>query len=196
MVREISNEKRARFLQAALKLFAAKGVQSTSTAEIARGAGTAAGTLFLYFPTKQDLINALILEISKQEGEAIQALLAPSLSARDQFFTIWDGSIRWLLDHPEAYQYAQQVRDSGLISPEVSLESGKHLRFYYEAIQKGLEEGSLKPFPIDLIGGFLYQDIVAMMNYIRMQSNPDGLELSIRQGFDLFWDGIKINEKD
>ena len=196
MVRNLSSEKREKLLNTALKLFAEKSVQSTSTAEIAREAGTAAGTLFLYFPTKQDLIHALVLQISKQEGEAIQTLLTPDLSARDRFFAIWEGSIRWLLENPEAYQYAQQVRDSGLISPEVSLESGKHFSFYYEAIQKGLEEGSLKPFPIDLIGGFLYQDIVAVMNYIRMQSNPDGLELSIRQGFDLFWDGIKINEKD
>ncbi len=147
MVREISKEKRARFLQAALKLFAEKGVQSTSTAEIAREAGTAAGTLFLYFPTKQDLIHALVLEISKQEGEAVQARLTPGLSARDQFFTIWDGSIRWLLDNPEAYRYAQQVRDSGLVSPEVSLESGRHFSFYYEAIQKGFGGGQPQAAP-------------------------------------------------
>ncbi len=196
MVRNLSAEKREKLITTALRLFAAKGVQNTSTAEIAHEAGTAAGTLFLYFPTKQDLINALVLEISKQEGETIHNLLTPGLSARDQFFTIWDGSIRWLLDNPLAYQYSQQVRDSGLIPLEVSLESGKYFSFYYEAIQKGLEEGSIKPLPIDLIGGFLYQDIVAMMNYIRLQSNPNGLELTIRQGFDLFWDGIKTNEKD
>ena len=119
MVRNLSVEKREKLLNTALRLFAAKGVQSTSTAEIAREAGTAAGTLFLYFPTKQDLIHALVLQISKQEGEAVQARLTPDLSARDQFFAIWDGSIRWLLENPEAYQYAQQVRDSGLVSPEV-----------------------------------------------------------------------------
>ena len=192
MVRELSTEKRMRFLSAALKLFASQGVQNTSTAEIAKEAGTAAGTLFLYFPTKQDLINELAIWISKEESEAINSLLDPSLSVRDTFFTIWDGSIRWLLEHGEAYQYSQQIRDSGLISEAVILETGKNFLFYYQAIQKGLEEGGIKPYPIDLIGGFLYQDIVAVMNYLRLQSDSGKQEESIRQGFELFWDGICI----
>ena len=192
MVRELSNEKKERFLSAALKLFVANGVHDTSTAEIAREAGTASGTLFLYFPTKQHLINELVLMISKQEADHINNLMDPSMSVRDAFFTIWDGSIRWLLENMDAYLYSQQVRDLGLITEAVSLETGKYFSFYYETIQKGLDEGSLKPFPIDLIGGFLYQDIVAVMNHIRMQSDSGLLNEAIQQGFDLFWDGISI----
>lgn len=192
MVRELSTEKRERFLNAALKLFVANGVHATSTAEIAREAGTASGTLFLYFPTKQHLVNELVLMISKQEADHINSLLDPSMSVRDAFFTIWDGSIRWLLENLGAYQYSQQVRDSGLITEAVSLETGKYFSFYYNAIQKGLDEGGIKPFPVDLIGGFLYQGIVATINHIRIQSDPSILNEAIQQGFDLFWDGIRI----
>jgi len=192
MVRELSNEKRERFLQAALKLFAANGLQNTSTAEIAKEAGTAAGTLFLYFPTKRDLINELALWISQAEADTINALLTPSLSVRDAFFTIWDGSIRWLLENPDAYKYSQQTRDSGLIYPEVSRKSGELFSFFYTAIQKGLQEELIKPYPIDLIGGFLYQGIVAVINYIQSQPDRSNLTVSIQQGFEIFWDGIKI----
>jgi AcrR family transcriptional regulator len=194
MARELSTEKRERLLSAALKLFASNGVQSTSTAEIARKAGTASGTLFLYFPTKQHLIHELVLMISKQQSDFINSLLDPSLSVRETFFTIWNGSVRWLLENMDAYQYSQQIRDSGLISDAVTRESGKFFRYYYETIQKGLEEGSIKPYPIDLIGGFLYQDIVAVMNYLRLQSDPGKQEVSIQQGFELFWDGISIKK--
>jgi AcrR family transcriptional regulator len=194
MVRELNSEKRERFLYAALKLFTLNGIQNTSTAEIARAAGTASGTLFLYFPTKIQLINELVLMITKQESGHINSLLDPSLSVRDTFFTIWDGSIRWLLEHPEAYQYSQQVRDTSLISAETTLESGKNFSFYYEAIQKGLNEGSIKPYPVDLIGGFLYQDIVAVMNHIRLLSDPENVDEAIHQGFELFWDGIRITK--
>ncbi|NTV35894.1 MAG: TetR/AcrR family transcriptional regulator [Anaerolineaceae bacterium] len=194
MVRKLSPEKKESFLNTALKLFVLNGVQNTSTAEIAREAGTASGTLFLYFPTKLDLINELVLMISKQQSEVINSLLDPSLSVRDTFFVIWDGSIRWLLDHMDAYQYSQQIRDSGLITKEVTMESGKFFGFYYEAIQKGLAEGCIKPYPVDLIGSFLYQDIVAVMSHIRLQSDPAKVEEAIRQGFELFWDGIKTSK--
>jgi AcrR family transcriptional regulator len=191
MVRELNAEKRERYLKAALMLFTSTGVQNTSTAEIARAAGTASGTQFLYFPTKIQLINELILMISKQVSDHINSLLDPSLSVRDSFFTIWDGSIRWFLQNMDAFKYSQQVRDSGFISDEVTMESGKYFSFYYETIQKGLAEGSIKPYPIDLIGGFLYQDIIAVMNHIRLQSDPDSVDEAIQQGFELLWDGIK-----
>jgi len=192
MVRELSNEKRERFLQTALKLFASQGLQNTSTADIASEAGTAAGTLFLYFPTKQDLINELVLWISKAEADRINSLLTPALSVREAFYTIWDGSIRWLLENPDAYRYSQQIRDSGLISDEVTRKSGEFFSFYYDTIQKGLQEGVIKPYPVDLIGGFLYQDIVAVMNHLQVQPDTSALHISIQQGFEIFWDGIKI----
>jgi AcrR family transcriptional regulator len=194
MVRSLSTEKRERFLAAALKLFVAQGVQNTSTADIAREAGTAAGTLFLYFPTKQELVNELVLWIARRESAAVNAALSPSLPVRDIFFTIWETSVRWLLDNPDAYQYSQQVRDSGLISPQVALESGKSFSFYYDAIRKGLEEGTIKPYPVDLIGGFLYQSIVAVMNHVRIQPDSESVTRAILQGFDLFWDGISIRK--
>ena len=194
MVRELSADKREGFLRAALKLFAANGVQNTSTAEIAREAGTAAGTLFLYFPTKQELINELTVTISKEQADFINSLLDPSQSARQAFLTIWDGSIRWLLEHMDAYQYTQQIRETGLLPDAVVQETGKHFRYYYEAIQKGLEEGSLKPYPITLIGSFLYHDIVAMMDYLRQQPDPLTQAAAIQQGFELFWDGISTHK--
>jgi AcrR family transcriptional regulator len=192
MVRELSGDKRERLLQAALRLFAANGIQNTSTAEIAAEAKVASGTLFLYFPTKQHLVNELVILVSKQEAEHINSLLNPSMSVRDTFVTIWDGSIRWLLEHPEVFQYSQQVRHSGLVSEAATQESGKYFSFYYETIQRGLQEGSIKPYPIDLIGGFLYQDIVAVMNHIRMQPDQNEITETIQKGFDLFWDGIKM----
>lgn len=192
MARTLSPEKREKYLSAALKLFVANGIQHTTTADIAKEAGTAAGTLFLYFPTKQELIDELILQIGQQQAEYINSILDPALPAHESLFTIWNGSVRWLLGHLESFQYAQQVRDSGVVSEAAVRESAKFFAFYYAAIQKGLAEGSIKPYPADVIGGFLYQDIVAVMNLIRAQPDPARVDELIQQGFGIFWDGIKL----
>jgi AcrR family transcriptional regulator len=194
MVRELSSEKRERFLRAALKLFAVNGIQNTSTAEIATAAGTASGTLFLYFPTKQALIDELAILISREEAGHIYRMLEPSMTARDAFYTIWTGSVRWLLENGDAYRFSQQIRDSGSISAAAVQETGKNFLFYYETIQKGFAEGSLKPYPIDLIGGFLYQGIVAVMNYLRTQPDVEKQEAITQKGFEIFWDGISAKK--
>ena len=191
MVRKLDPEKRERFLSTALSLFVANGVQNTSTAEIAKEAGTAAGTLFLYFPTKQDLIEALVVKIAREQSETITAMLQSGQSARETFFTIWQGSIQWFLENMEAYQYNQQVRDTALVSEAVIQETGQYLKYYFEAVQKGLKEGSIKPYPVEVTGGFLYQDIVAVMNILKTQPDTAKREQMIQMGFDIFWDGIK-----
>ncbi|MFT3894198.1 MAG: TetR/AcrR family transcriptional regulator [Anaerolineales bacterium] len=191
MVRKLAPTKRETFLSTALKLFVAQGVQNTSTAAIAQEAGTAAGTLFLYFPTKQDLINELVLQISRDQAEYMQTLLDHSLPVRDMFFGIWRGSIGWFLEHRDAYEYVQQVRDTGIVDEAVVKESGKSFVYFYDAIQRGLDEGKLKPYPLELIGAFLYQDIVAIMNLLRTQRKLKKQEEIIQAGFDIFWDGIR-----
>jgi AcrR family transcriptional regulator len=191
MVRKTSPEKRAQFLNSALKLFVKNGVQQTSTAEITQDAGTAAGTLFLYFPTKQDLVNELILKVGREQSEYITSLLQPSMPARETFLTIWNGSIRWFLENLGAYKYYRQVKDSRLISEEVIQESAKYLGYYFAAIQKGLAEGCIKTYPFELIGEMLSQDLSGIMDLIERQPDPSKQEEYIRLGFDLFWDGIK-----
>jgi AcrR family transcriptional regulator len=194
MVRKPSPDRRAEFLRSALKLFAANGEQNTSTAAIARAAGTAAGTLFLYFPTKQDLVRELILQIGREQSDHIKSLLAPTLSVRETFLTIWVGSIHWFLENMDAYHYYRQVRDSGLVEAAVVQESNQYFSYYYDAIQKGLAQGRIKPYPIEMIGGILYQDINAVMGLIDAQADPAKREEYIRSGFEIFWGGIKTGD--
>ncbi len=196
MVRKLSEERREQFLQAALKLFVRNGVQKTSTAAIAREAGSAAGTLFLYFPTKQNLIDELILDIGRKQADFFKETFDPDQPVRDIFFSIWESSLRWFLDHPQAFLYVQQVRDTGLISESATRDSGKFYDYYYLAIQKGFAEGRIKPYPIDLIGGYLYADIVATMNMLLRESDRQMQSDLIEMGFSIFWDGINQGPKD
>jgi AcrR family transcriptional regulator len=191
MVRTVKSEKRGQFLTSALKLFVKNGVMNTSTAAIAKEAGTAAGTLFLYFPTKQQLLDELILEIGREQSGRVKKAMKPSHSAREAFFTIWNTTIHWFLENMDAYAYLQQVRDTGMISESAVQKSGEFFGYYFEAIQRGLAEGSLKNYPFDLIGEFLYRDIVAVMNLLIRQSDSNKHEEIIQQGFDVYWDGIK-----
>src|SRR5438477_7485595 len=51
--------KRERILEAAVKIFAEKGFYNAKVSEIARVAGVADGTIYLYFKSKDDLLISL-----------------------------------------------------------------------------------------------------------------------------------------
>jgi TetR/AcrR family transcriptional regulator, fatty acid metabolism regulator protein len=52
-------DKRERILRAATKVFARKGFYATKVAEVAKAAGVADGTIYLYFKSKDDLLVSL-----------------------------------------------------------------------------------------------------------------------------------------
>ena len=56
-------DRRQRILTAALDLFAQQGFHRTSTRQIAQSAGVAEGSIFNYFPTKRDLLVAVMAQI-------------------------------------------------------------------------------------------------------------------------------------
>ena len=51
--------KRQNILQAATKIFGSKGFKATKISEIAKEAGVADGTIYLYFQNKEDLLSAV-----------------------------------------------------------------------------------------------------------------------------------------
>jgi AcrR family transcriptional regulator len=70
--------RREQILETALKLFAERGFDATSTRQIAREAGIAEGLIFHYFPTKASLLTA-ILEDRLEGRKAFRTRLRPLL---------------------------------------------------------------------------------------------------------------------
>ncbi len=56
---------RQRLIEAAMQLFATKGILATSTADVAEAISMSHGSVFLHFPTRDDLVNAVIDEFGK-----------------------------------------------------------------------------------------------------------------------------------
>src|ERR1700754_1086281 len=57
--RRRSGDKRDRILQAAVKVFARNGFHATRVSEVAKAAGVADGTIYLYFESKEELLFSL-----------------------------------------------------------------------------------------------------------------------------------------
>jgi AcrR family transcriptional regulator len=69
-------------IEAALRLFADRGYAATKLEAVAAAAGIGKGTIYLYFPTKEDLFRAVVRQAVLPNLEAIAAIAAdPNNSA-------------------------------------------------------------------------------------------------------------------
>lgn len=87
-LRADAQRNRARILEAAEAVFAAKG-PSASTEEIAQRAGVGIGTVFRHFPTKESLLKAIMHELAARLAEETRTLVAQGdpATALFTFFT-------------------------------------------------------------------------------------------------------------
>ena len=82
-------EKLARIVAAARLLFAEQGFERTTTRQIAERADIGAGTLFVYFPTKIDLLLHLLLSDLAEVEETAYETLDPELPLVDAVMHIF-----------------------------------------------------------------------------------------------------------
>src|SRR5262245_34454621 len=72
-MRSEARDKRQAILQAARELFASRGYDDTTIAEIAHVAGVAVGTVYLYFANKHDILVDVCLALNAQITQVIQS---------------------------------------------------------------------------------------------------------------------------
>nr|MBA3454015.1 TetR/AcrR family transcriptional regulator [Deltaproteobacteria bacterium] len=98
---ERGNDKRERILAAAETVFAKHGFFAARVAEIAKEAGVADGTIYLYFKSKDDLLISLFETRMKQVNDELRAAIAAE-PPRDQLRAFIRTYLRLIHDEPDA----------------------------------------------------------------------------------------------
>ncbi|MEI9990351.1 MAG: TetR/AcrR family transcriptional regulator [Rhizomicrobium sp.] len=121
----------AEILDAALKVFAAKGYAAARMDDIAREAGVTKGTIYLYFDNKEAVFKSLVREsIGNTIGAVAEQIAGHEGSARDLLRSALT-SITALLDSERVVLPKIIIAESGNF-PELAL-------FYrFEIIEKGM----------------------------------------------------------
>lgn len=137
-------------VEAATRLFAAKGYNETSTAEVAREAGVAQGTLFYHFKTKEgimleafrSMMETYLTGLDKAAREAASGLAGVEAILRYHFRFTERNSRRFLMvlrDFP--FFFAHSDPDTRRQVRELILRSVSILK---DTLEKGKDDGSIR----------------------------------------------------
>ncbi len=94
-------ERRARLLQCAVRVFARRGLQGASYAEIAREARVAVPTVFVYFPTRAELVRAVLDEVARFTLDAARRIHDSRRPAPETILEHGRAFIDVMNEHPE-----------------------------------------------------------------------------------------------
>ncbi len=138
--------KRERILRAAVEVFAQRGYFNAKVAEIAREAGVADGTIYLYFQGKEDLLITIFREHMKDYLARLEANLEGERTAGEQVRRIIAFHLEALgRDRSLAVVFQVELRQSVKFMSALSHEGvTEYLVILKHVVERGQAEGEFR----------------------------------------------------
>jgi AcrR family transcriptional regulator len=137
---------RAAIIDAAGELFRSQGVDETSMAQIARRADTGVGTLYGYFPSKDDLLREILLSLTRSATDRYQSTVSESTPHIDRLLTGLN-------------VFAEFLEENRIIMRSAFMAGNRHeivsefaepmFTAYCRMVNEGIEAGEFAPLPVE-----------------------------------------------
>ncbi len=186
-------DKKTAIMESALKLFTERGFHGTSTAQISKEACVATGTLFNYFPTKEDLINSLYFEVKGQLSQSMGKEIEAQNTFQDKLRKIWSNLIKWGVDNQEEFLFVGQFCTSPYITKFTREEVTKEYVFLHDLVNQGIKKGAIKNFSAEMTIAMFYQASRVVVNLILDSDSSQDKNKFIEDGFQIIWKGLAKN---
>lgn len=160
-----------------------------ATAVIARRAGVAAGTLFTYFATKEELLNELYLELKSEAYARINASFPHKGSLKSRARHIWTTYLNWAIEFPEKRRTAAQLNVSDVITAETRMRTEAE-RGAVDATMSEIERhGASRGLPKGFVAATMSSMHEATIDFIAKQ--PKKRKDLVEKAFQFYWRAVR-----
>jgi AcrR family transcriptional regulator len=122
---------RRKLLEAAEQIFAELGYHDASIVKLTEAAGVGQGTFYLYFASKKEIFEELVLDLNHRVRHAMTEAAAVGRTRQEKEQLGFAAFFRFTAEHPALYRI---IRQAEFVSPE-------SLQRHYERLTSGYVSG-------------------------------------------------------
>lgn len=177
-------------MDASLKLFCEKCFQDTSTASITQAANVGTGTLFCYFNSKEDLVNALYLECKEEMAAYVGEGVWEQSTFKARLKYIFDRRIEWYKNNPERVKFMVQFHSSSLITKVTRERALLGTKILNDVVAKAEEDGEVTSASVDFMSALISGHFHNAALYIIENAPQADLVKWREEAFNTLWKGV------
>lgn len=189
-MRDEVKDKRSAVLNATLELISEHGFHGTSMAQISKRSKVSIGTIYHYFTSKEDLINALYIDIKKRLSQYVLQGYSKDMPVRKAFKHIFRRIIRYSVENPQQLSFAEQYENSPLITSATREEGMRLNEPINELFKRAHEQELLKDLPFETLGVLINSAVIGLAKFY-ISGSFSLEEESLEAALDAIWDMIK-----
>ena len=176
--------------QAAYACVLERGMRALTLAEIARSAGLATSTLYVYFPSKQALLDALY---ERAKTDTFTALMRGDMAdapLKGRLRGLWMNMLDARLQNPAQMVFMEQYASSEFMSEHNRALSARLSSVYLALLEAGQRDETLKNVPLPLLVGSILGSVHETSRLIAGKVLPND-DATRAAAFMLCWDALK-----
>ncbi|MCM0667032.1 TetR/AcrR family transcriptional regulator [Flavobacterium tyrosinilyticum] len=191
-MRPLDLDKREKILNSVYVLTGRQGLESVTISGISKTAGVAAGTLYIYFKNKEEVVQLAYAAVEDKMTQAMYRDFDINLPVRQSLKQIYINMLNYRLNHYDETVFIDQYQQSGYIQLNFSkqlAEYEKQNKPLYDLLEKGQREGIIKALDAIILISFFDGAVRSCSTGIIQKLFPLSQQL-IDDCFDLVWRGI------
>ena len=190
IVQSDTHDKKEAILQTTLKLIKDNGFHGTPISRVAKEAGVAAGTIYHYFSSKDDIIMELYYETRQQMTAAMFSEASSAKEYRQQFFEGWINLCKYFIDNANRLFFFEQFNSSPFAKIASEKNKKNSINRFNQFFQCGIDKGYLKKIEYKLIASAVFGCILATAKY-HITGRYGFKDADLCKVATILWDGIK-----
>ncbi len=190
-MKEDLKNKRSAILRATLELIAKQGFRDTSISKIARNAKVNVGSIYYYFTSKEDIINALYIENKTNLIDNSLQSYTATLPIEESFKLLFRNIISYFVKNQTIFSFLEQFESSPHIK-SINQEKYRSILKPYEILfERAKQHKMIKNLPVEILQALFTGAILSLTKYY-IKSGVDLDESSLPASIDAIWDMVKI----
>ncbi len=151
MARPKDDSKIEVIFEATLKIVLKTGFNGLKMADVAKAAGLATGTLYIYFKNKEVLINELFLSLKTAKTHRLLSAYNVKDSFEVNFRNLWFNYLELSLKEPERMLFIEQFAHTSYLTKKTKALGDELLKPLEEFLQQGIKQKKIIKLPIQLL---------------------------------------------
>tara|TARA_R110002051_G_C8769157_1_gene503163 strand:+ start:23056 stop:23634 length:579 start_codon:yes stop_codon:yes gene_type:complete len=186
-----SIDKKNALVKATIALVNNNGFHAAPMSKIAKMASVSPATIYLYFDSKQDLVNKTYLAVKTAYTHFAFDTYTESMPVKEGFEIIWKRIADFKLKELDKALFLSQCDTTPMIDETSRQEGIKHLQPLLDLWKRGKDENIIKPISDYL----LYAYTISPLSFLMLMQQREAFKITkdtIEEGYQVAWDAIKI----
>lgn len=188
MAQTKDEKKRIAIRNAAIADVIENGLGNATVAKIANQANVSAGTIYVYYPNKEEMLQSIFIEIKSMLHDVMIDAHQSGKSSAESIRLMWFALFYFIFENPNMFAFHEVVSAERILNVQQNGNVSAMAADIHDILQSAINNGTLKSMPLDCIISLLLAPAASLARRMLSSGSKDMEKAS--QLFQAIWSGI------